>query len=212
MDKYEASCIAKLLEFKKEIEEETFQSKHNNVKKIENQLKKINKKLFKLFDFEIKSYRFNLSWSINKNEENYKNHIDNFGKYVIFTNRLDLKSKEVMNYFYKKDMIEKNFQILKSNAYNYKHIILGPMFHKRDDRIESHTYTCILALQLYQLIDYRLKKKEVGISCAKALAELRKITCYYTKFEDNPLPIRHVNPLTDLQKKILEALEVNLFD
>ena len=85
------------------------------------------------------------------------------------------------------------------------------MFHKRDDRIESHTYTCILALQLYQIMDYRLKKKGLDITTQKALEELRKITCYYTKLENMPFPIRHINSLTPIQEKILEALEVDIF-
>lgn len=211
MKNYQNHCIKILKEFKEEIIDKTFQSNWNNVKKIERELKKINSKLYGLFDFEIKSYRFNLTWNIKINKKNYEKHVDNLGKYVIFTNRLDLEPKEVMDYFYNKDKIEKNFQILKSNAYNYKHIIIGPIFHKRDDRVESHNFACILALQLYQVIAYRLKKKEVEISTEQALEELSNITCYYTKLEGNPFPIRHINPLTDIQKEILEALEVDIF-
>lgn len=212
MEAYEKACIKKLNEFKKEIAEKTFQSYWNNVDKIKKDLKKINKKLYPLFHFKIKSYRFNLTWTVKRNEKNYEKRIDNLAKYVIFTNRVNMKPTEVMDYFYNKDKIEKNFQILKSNAYNYKYIILGPVFHKRDDRVESHNFTCILALQLYQIIGYRLKKKQLDISTQQALAELRKITCYYTKLEDNPFPIRHINPLTKTQEEILEALEVNIFN
>lgn len=212
MDNYKQKSIQKLNELKQDIAERTIHSHWNNEVKIRGQLKKINRKLYPLFSFEIKSYRFNLTWSIKRNDEKYEDYVDNLGKYVIFTNRLDLKPTEVMDYFYNKDKIEKNFQILKSNAYNYKHIILGPVFHKRDDRIESHNFSCILALQLYQVIDYRLKKKGLDISTQQALSELRKITCYYTKLEDNPFPMRHINPLSDLQKGILEALEVDILN
>lgn len=209
---YESVCIKKLEEWKKDIAQKTFESKINNVEKIKKELKKINKKLFLLLDFQITSYRFELKWKIKKKQDEYEKYLDQMNKYVIFTNRQNLTPKQVMDYFYQKDKIEKNFQILKSNAYNYKHIILGPMFHKRDDRIESHVATCMLALQLYQIIDYRLKKKEISLTTQQALAELRKITCYYTKLENNPLPIRHINPLTESQKEILQALEINIFN
>lgn len=212
MKYYQNQCAKRLKEFKAEIMEKTFQSKWNNVKKIEKELKKINRKLYSLFDFEIKSYRFNLTWKIKRNDKNYDKYIDNLGKCVIFTNRTELKPTEVMDYFHNKDKIEKNFQVLKSNAYNYKRVILGPIFHKRDDRIESHNFTCILALQLYQVIAYRLKKKELDISTEQALKELSNITCYYTKLEDNPFPIRHINPLTPIQEEILEAIEVDIFN
>ncbi|MEA3430803.1 MAG: IS1634 family transposase [Nanoarchaeota archaeon] len=212
IEAYLSICNSKLNEFKKDISQNTFESRVNNVKQIKKDLKKLGKKLYPLFDISIKSYRFELTWTITKNEEAYEKQKDNFGKHVIFTNRTELEPKEVLKYFYQKDKVEKNFQILKSNAYNYKHIIVGPMFHKRDDRIESHVSTCMLALQHYQIIDHRLKKKEMSITTQQALAELKKITCYYTKLENNPHPIRHINILTEIQKEILEALEVDIFN
>lgn len=208
---YKKKCIQQLQGWKKEIRKKTIRAQINNVEKIKKKLRKINKKIFHLFDFEIKSYRFELTWTIKQNRKNYEKYTDNLGKYVIFSNRLDLTPTKIMDYFYNKDLIEKNFQILKSNAYNYLHVVLGPMFHKRDDRIESHTFDCILALQLYQIIDYRLKKRKFPLTTQQALKELRKITCYYTKLENNPFPLRHINPLTEIQKQILETLEVNIF-
>ena len=211
LEVFRKKCTMKLKKYRKDIEENTIYSRINNVELIKKKLKKINRKLYALFDVEIKSYRFQLTWNINLNQEKYDEHVDNLRKFVLFTNRLDLEPKEVIDYYHEKDKIEKNFQILKSNAYNYKHIVLGPMFHKNDERLESHTFTCILALQLYQVIAYRLKKKQVDITTQQALAELKRITCYYTHLEDNPFPIRHINPLTQTQIEILEALEVDIF-
>ena len=85
------------------------------------------------------------------------------------------------------------------------------MLHSKDERISSHVYTCIMALQLYQILRNRLKNSGLEISAQEALEELEEITCYYTKIAGKEEVIRHINPRTDLQKKILRALQLNIF-
>lgn len=211
-DCYQHRCEQQLEEFKKEIAEKTFQSQWNNVEKIRKKLKKINKKLFPLLTFTIKSYRFELSWKIERNEKTYKQYVDKFGKHVLFTNKLNLTPKQVLKLFFNKDKIEKNFQFLKANAYTNRFIVLGPMLHSKDKRIESHVYTCIMALQLYQILRHRLKETKLITTTQQALEELEEITCYYTKIAGKKEAIRHINPITDTQKKILKALQIHIFE
>jgi len=209
---YQAQCEQNLEEFKQEIKDKTFQSYWNNTEKIKNKLKELNKKLFPLLTFDIKSYRFELNWKIKLNDEAYKKHIDKFGIHVLFTNMLKLSPKQILYLFFNKDKIEKNFQFLKANAYTNRFIVLGPMLHSKDERIESHVYTCIMALQLYQIIRNRLKKKNFPITTQQAFEELEDITCYYTKILGKKEAIRHINPLTDMQRKILRTLNINIFE
>lgn len=209
---YQKQCEEKLNYFKKEIVENTFQSNWNNADKINKHLKEMNKKMFPLLSLKIKSYRFELQWKITINEKAIKQYIDNFGKHVLFTNRLDLTDKNILDLFFNKDRIEKNFQFLKSNAYTNRFIVLGPMLHSKDERITSHVYTCILALQLYQIIRNRLKKNKIDFSTQRALEELEEIVCYYTKIAGKEKAIRHINPLNESQKKILKAIQINIFE
>lgn len=211
LENYKKACEHKLAEFKVEIMEKTFQSNWNNVEKITKKIEEIDKQLFPLLSFRIKSYRFELKWSIRKNEKSIRQYIDNFGKYVLFTNKLDLEDKEILDLFFNKDKIEKNFQFLKANAYTNRFIVLGPMLHSKDERISSHVYTCIMALQLYQILRNRLENSELEISAQQALEELEEIVCYYTKIAGKEEVIRHINPRTYLQKKILQALQLNIF-
>ena len=212
LSRYEALCTVKLSEFKQEIKEKTFQSYWNNIEKITKHLQEIGKILFPLLTFKIKSYRFELSWIIRRNDKAINQYIDKFGKHVLFTNKLNLKDRDVLDFFFNKDKIEKNFQFLKSNAYTNRFIVLGPMLHSKDERISSHVYTCIMALQLYQILRNRLKKAEIDLSTQEALEEIQEIVCYYTKIAGNDEAIRHINPLDDKQKKILRAMQINIFD
>ena len=209
--RYKTLCEEQLEIFKKEIFKKTFQSKWNNVEKIKNKLKDINKKMYPLLNIEIKSYRFNLTWKIADNNEEQKQKKDNFGKHVLFTNKLNLSPRNILKLFFEKDKIEKNFQFLKANAYTNRFIVLGPMLHSKDERIESHVYTCIIALQLYQILRNRLSKAKEEKSTQDSLEELEEITCYYTKIAGKKEAIRHINDLSDAQKKLLKSLQLEIF-
>lgn len=210
LNEYKEACEKQLQEFKKEIAEKTFQSHWNSTEKIKDKLKEINKELYPLLRFNITSYRFDLTWRTGQNQREYNKYIDNFGKYVLFTNRLDLKPKEVIELFYGKKKIEKNFHYLKSNGYTNRYIMMGPMLHSKDERIKSHNYTCVLALQIYQIINHRLKKKGLDMSVQEVLDELKAITYYHIKIPGQDEPLKYVNLLTQKQKEILKALEVEL--
>jgi len=212
IERYSEICEKQLRHFKDEISEKTFQSRWSNVEKIRDKIKEINRTLFPLLDFSLKCYRFELVWKIRKNNKVYDQYVDKFGKHVLFTNRTDLTPKKVLDLFFNKDKIEKNFQFLKANAYTNRFIILGPMLHSKDERIESHVYTCIIALQLYQILRHRLKLKKFPLTAQQALEELEEISCYYTKISGKKEAIRHINPVTETQKKILKALQINVFE
>ena len=68
-----------------------------------------------------------------------------------------------------------------------------------------------MALQIYQILRYRLKKANISLSTQQALEELENIVCYHTKIVGKQDKIKHINPLTDLQKKILQAFQVIIF-
>lgn len=212
LKKYQQLCEQQLKLFKEDVAENTFQSHWANTEKIINKLKAINKKLFPLLQFTIKSHRFELTWEIKRNPTVYKQRIDKFGKHVLFTNKTCLTPKQVLNLFFNKDKIEKNFQFLKANAYTNRFIVLGPMLHSKDERVESHVYTCVIALQLYQILRHRLKQKNFPLTTQQALEELEEISCYYTKIAGKKEAIRYINPITDVQRKILRALQINIFE
>lgn len=211
LEDYRQFCEQELAKYKQEIQEKTFQSSWNNVEKITQKLKEMDKQLFSLLNFHIQSNRFELTWNIRRNEKLIRSYIDGFGKHVLFTNREDLTDKEILSLFFGKDKIEKNFEFLKSNAYTNRFIVLGPMLHSKDRRITSHVYTCIMALQLYQILRHRLAKSDIELSAQEALEELEDVVCYYTKIVGKEEVITHINPRTELQKKIVRTLQVNIF-
>lgn len=212
LNNYEKLCEEKLTEFKEDIIEKTIHSNWNNTENIKKKLTELNKRMSKFFSINIFEKQFALTWNIQKNENEIKKYIDTFGKHVLFTNKTSLTNKQILEIFFNKDKIEKNFQFLKSNAYTNRFIVLGPMLHSKDERIQSHVYTCIMALQLYQIIRYRIEKSKINLTTQEALEKLGEITYYYTKIAGKEEAITHINPLTEEEKNILKAIQINIFD
>lgn len=210
LEVYQRKCEERLQDFQQEIREKTFQSYWNSVDKIQDFLRRLNKKLYSILDFKLELFRFELKWVIVRKDEDYQKFVEHFGRYVLFTSRLDLKPKQVLVHFHWKSKVERNFQILKANAYTNRYVVLGPMLHSKDERIRVHVYLCFMALQLYQVIAYRLAKHELGLSVQQVIEELNEITRYYTRILGLPDEIVHLNPLSELQRKIVKALEVEL--
>ena len=69
-----------------------------------------------------------------------------------------------------------------------------------------------MALQIYQIIRYRLANAGIEVTTQQALEELEEIICYYTKIAGKDEAIRHINPITNLQKNILKSLQIKIFD
>ncbi len=80
------------------------------------------------------------------------------GCYVILTDNKDLSAKEIWDFYMKLSEVEASFKALKSE--------LGtrPIYHQRDDRVESHLFLSVLAYSILKSITYTLSKKDYRIS------------------------------------------------
>lgn len=80
------------------------------------------------------------------------------GCYVIITDNKDLRAKDIWDFYMKLSEVEASFRALKSE--------LGtrPIYHKRDDRVESHLFLSVLAYSILKSITYTLGKKDYHIS------------------------------------------------
>ncbi len=87
------------------------------------------------------------------------------GCYVIQTDHNNLTSKEIWDFYMQLSEVEASFRSLKSE--------LGtrPVFHQKDDRIESHLFISVLAYTVLKCITYQLKQSGYH----KRWSEIRQI-------------------------------------
>jgi transposase len=87
-----------------------------------------------------------------KGTEKEKKH----GMYFIRTNMEKVEEKQLWDVYNTIREVESTFRCLKND------LLLRPVYHQKDERIESHLYLAILAYQLVNTIRYMLKKNGIN--------------------------------------------------
>lgn len=78
-----------------------------------------------------------------------------YGEYFIRTNIKNVNEKELWEAYNTIREVEATFRCLKSD------LMLRPVHHQKDERVEAHIYLAILAYQLVNTIRYMLKKQGI---------------------------------------------------
>lgn len=113
--------------------------------------------LFKWEFEEVEQGKFNLSFSIDKDELEKKE--DLLGFRIIMTNRHDWSNAEIINAYHGQATVEKAFKEIK-NPY---HMAVRPQFHWTDQKIRVHYFICILGYLLMMLL-WREVKQTLSVS------------------------------------------------
>ena len=135
------------------------------------------------------------------------------GCYIVTTDVAadELKSTEVMAAYRKLAFVEQAFRNLKTVQLEVR-----PVYHKRDDRIRSHVFLCMLAYYLQWHLQQRLRPlfaadgqgKNRRWTVRAVIDSLRQIT--RNKVQMGDVTFYQNSELTEEQKKILELLSIRL--
>ncbi len=93
---------------------------------------------------------------VDKNKTSAKLNTQNNGVYFIRTNLKVEQQAQLWQVYNTIREVEATFRCLKSD------LQIRPIYHKKDERTESHIYLTILAYQLVNTIRYLLKQKELN--------------------------------------------------
>jgi Transposase len=160
-----------------------------------NRSKKISRKYTDYFIIE-KEKSEKLEYSID--HEKTDEHLKSAGYMIFISNDSTLSSKDVIEIYRRRDMIEKNFDQLK-NELDFKRLRTHV-----NKTTEGKVFTGFVALILRSYITEKIKSSELrAYSIQKILIELRKIKRIV--LSDGNIVY---TPLSKLQKQILEALDI----
>lgn len=95
-----------------------------------------------------------------------------YNGFVLLLVQKDLKktSREIAMLYRQKDMVEKDFQCIKSV------VKLRPVYHRTDEKVESHVSLCMLSLLLERTLEKRLESVGIRKTASHTLDELA--TCH----------------------------------
>src|SRR5660397_238412 len=81
-----------------------------------------------------------------------------YGFFVLFTNNPGLSAEELITIYKSRDIVEQGFRALKSD------LEIDPVYHSRDDRIETHTVMVVFGYLLMSLLNVALNERKINYS------------------------------------------------
>jgi len=143
-----------------------------------------------------------LRWGLDAKQ--FTDQVKSFGKSIIFSNKMDWSTKDIVLGYRSQFKVEQKFRDMKSTNY----IKTRPIFHWRDRTIRVHIYICMLAVMGQALLKLRFKQAKLKGSFLELVADLekiRKINLIYDKGRNKKAIIPR---LTQNQKKIVSKLNL----
>lgn len=106
------------------------------------------------------------------------------GCYLLRTNLSEDDPKILWRMYMQLNQAEKAFRMSKSD------LGMRPIFHQKEDRVQTHIFVCFLALAMYKSLELWMASKGLGNSPAKLLEEFKEIHSM-----DVVLPVKDRNPI-----------------
>ncbi len=83
-----------------------------------------------------------------------------YGFFVLFTNHQGLSAERLIKIYKSRDIVEQGFRALKSD------LEIDPVYHSRDDRIETHTVMVVFGIDTSQKA-IEILKNSISDPCTK---------------------------------------------
>ncbi|MCG7847905.1 MAG: transposase, partial [ANME-2 cluster archaeon] len=90
-----------------------------------------------------------------------------YGFFVLFTNHKRLSAEEFIEIYKSRDIVEQGFRALKSD------LEIDPVYHSRDDRIETHTVMVVFGYLLMSLLSVVLSDRKIRYSFGELKSLIR---------------------------------------
>ena len=128
-----------------------------------------------------------------------------YGFFVLFTNHQGLSAEELIKIYKSRDIVEQGFRALKSD------LEIDPVYHSRDDRIETHTVMVVFGYLLMSLLNVALNERKIRYSFGELKELIRSGNAVEGLYENEMLkkrltlwrPIKLEDELEEIFKKLM---------
>lgn len=129
-----------------------------------------------------------------------------FGKTILFTNRDDWSTEEIVRAYRGQGCIEASFRAMKDRHF----IGWSPMYHWTDSKIRVHAFYCVLALTLTALLRRQLAHAGLDLSTATILEQLGAIyeVAHIYPPEAKRKDIFTLSEMNELQQRLAQILDL----
>jgi len=145
-----------------------------------------------------------LTLSVSVNHDKLTKHVDALGKSYLITNVNGKTAAEVAWLFRQQYTIENAFKYLK----NFKYVGVKPIYHRRDDTIRGHVFSCVLGYLLLALLHREVARDDVAIGIPEMVEDLSNITISMIETSGSRKPIKKINRMSPESKNLFELLHL----
>jgi len=128
------------------------------------------------------------------------------GKLILFADREDWTSEQIMWAYNDKYLVEENFRFLKDRHY----LRFDPVYHWTDHKIRVHALMCVLGLLLVKLLQLRLAEAGEPLSVKLLLDELNDITEVVLVYE-GPRVVKRLAKQSSVQARLWQELGLSTY-
>jgi transposase len=110
-----------------------------------------------------------LKMTVHKNEDRYRQLLENGGYYLLRTNWTQADPKTIWNTYIQLTEVEDAFRTAKHD------LGMRPVYHQKKERTQAHILVCFLSLAMWRTLQQRMKASGLGTAPRKLLEEMREI-------------------------------------
>jgi transposase len=112
-----------------------------------------------LFDYKVVEVDRKMQLDFQLNETRAREHVASMGKTIIFTDMMELTSRQISELYDSRNLIETDIAWLKDRLL----IPLKPTYVRKDSKIRAHVFLCVVGILLYNYLLYVINDSELSI-------------------------------------------------
>ena len=147
-----------------------------------------------------------LEMAVHKNEDRYRQLLENGGYYLLRTNWTQADPKTIWNTYIQLTEVEDAFRTAKHD------LGMRPVYHQKKERTHAHIVVCFLSLAMWRTLQQWMKASGLGTAPRKLLEEMREIKSLDVLLptRDKQVRLRVVSTAPKELKVLLQRMKVLL--
>ncbi len=147
-----------------------------------------------------------LEMIFHKNEDRYRQLLENGGYYLLRTNWKEADPKTLWSTYIQLTEVEDAFRTTKHD------LGMRPVYHQKNDRVQAHILVCFLSLAMWRTLQQWMKASGLGTAPRKLLEEMKEIKSLDVLLptRDKQVRLRVVSTAPKELKVLLQRMKVLL--
>lgn len=165
------------------------------------------KAYFNWINYSVSGTYAKVKYSINLDKTAINTHLNTLGKSFLLSNYLSMSPLELVWLYRQQYTVERAFKYIKTPTM----ISVRPMFHRTDESIRGHLFTCVIGLLLLTLLTRRVQREFKEMSLPKVVECLSEIELAVITYKGSKKCIKKKIEISKEAEELSKFLELEAF-